>query len=177
MTFYDVFPGGKSVIDLEVTNISNSFPFNPSANGLLGAYGKINVKSGTSVDLKFKFVDRLTGQAWKARPFYMSFSDLDRSKTTEENITFTGITTYALSSDTLIDVHLSGSEDRTTFSAGAFGNGIDNPTNPLSLTPEQEQTTVTVLYPSISTFVVSISLGSGRRGRNILFTGASSVAC
>jgi len=170
-------------IDLKVTVHDSEYtPKDASVNGLHYAYGIINVMSGTTVNLRFSLVDRETNKAVALNhPFLFSFFDLDTGGELGpvETISASGFRSYNVTADTEINV--------TTLTHGAsftgtkFGNGLDNPMHPLSLTTGQMNRAVTLSFPGgVSEFHATLNAtkGTGARGaRNYMFSGPSTIVC
>lgn len=189
--FHNVFPfsgDNRPEIDLRVSVHGTYEPANVSWNGQHGNYGSINVADNTQVDLRFEFYVAANGTSTQGRqrtklnaPFFFSVLDFDTQDNGEgtESIAVAGIDSYSLTNTSSIAV----SEDqsgRTIFTATQYGTESDNPINPLNLTREQLDKSVTILYPSKTDgFEVTMKVRGGIDGigRNFLFSGWTEVVC
>jgi len=161
-------------VDLRITVDSGSYDTNrPDLNGVNTYYGVVSVSSGTSVDLKFNFVDPETGEPAALKKFFFSWFDLDEGKDekSKETVTLTsGFSEYFL---------VPGSEvvedQGPSFTSSTYGEGVDNPRDPMNLTPQQASRTFAVMYEDTSEFKVRLTVGAGFASRNFLFTGMSQL--
>jgi hypothetical protein len=172
------------VYDLRVTVFGDSYtPNNAKNNGENGHYGQINVACGTSVNLKFQFIDQKTGEPAALERFMISFFDMDQGRFgggEEHIILWPGYASTLLSTVTEVqktDVPCpQGVGTCEKFSSSTGGVGADNPKDPLVLTEQQAARTFAVYYEGVSEFMVTLTAGAGKGGRNFLFTGMSEVA-
>jgi len=67
---------GRS-LDLIISTDGHYFPADPQLTGTQGNFGNINVRSGTSTDLNFEFVDSATGQPVVVDDLLLKFFDVD----------------------------------------------------------------------------------------------------
>ena len=169
-------------IDLVVTALGTYTPQKVQANSVKGSFAQVNVKSGTSVDLRFSFVNQQTGAAVVMESVYVTFFDLDLAES--EVLTVSGFERYLMRSDageivagsgstSAIEVVASG--DGVRFIAKETGNAGDNPKDPLQLTALQQRRSVSLLFLSKSSFDARFEVLSGPGGRSVLFGGTSSL--
>jgi hypothetical protein len=166
---------GGGLIDLEVTNTS-AYAGNTSKNGINGMFGEINVKRGTFVDLKFKFIK--DGKPLQIPKVDMSFWDLDQGKAggAAEKIVVGPLTEYYVSPHTL--VRASSLDDQTLmFESTVKGVHDDNPSSFDTLTETQVnkgvEVGVTMESEMMVKFVVTPTNKGKKPGRSFLFAGAS----
>jgi hypothetical protein len=181
--FKNVLSGSGQNVDLLVNAKSEYTALNVKGNGKVNSFGRVNVATGTSVDLSFSFQDGDTQEPVLMKPFTMSFVDLDEQKdegAAREWITIMDEHEYILTSTTVVGVSADGGA--TSFHSTAFGRGSDNPRGAMELTQAQKDKTVQVVFPSLSTFSVSFAVGdtpgpNSGNARNILFAGQTNVWC
>ena len=65
--------------DLLVSALSTYTPRSPSANGLSGRFGSINLDAGSSVILQFAFVDSENNEPAVVEQAYLSIFDIDHN--------------------------------------------------------------------------------------------------
>lgn len=196
--YHNVFPfsnKNQPRVDLRVSVRGSYEPANTSWNGQHGNYGSVNVADNTQVDLKFEFflgVNSTNGtdvsstaerrQRMKLRaPFYFSILDFDTQENGEgiESVAASGIDSYSVTNTSTI-VASKDNIDRTVFTATEYGIEPDNPMNPLNLTREQLDKSVTLLYPAKTesfTLTMKVQDGYDNIGRNFLFSGWTEVVC
>lgn len=170
------------VVDLVVTSIGPYTAAKVKANGVKGSLVNLNVKVGSAVDLRFKFVDPVSGKKVKLEHFYFSFFDIDQGKKTREVLTVKGYRRYLMRNDD--DEIVSGSGSTSAVEVGTGGNfsskqggvGSDNPRDPKILTTLQQRRSVTFLFRNKNSFDVRFEVvGTGNTGRNMLFGSTSSL--
>jgi len=177
--FVNVFPAYSKVIDLEVSTTSKYYPHNTSANGRIGAMGRLNLKTGSYADITFHFRDHHTNEPTDAPRFLFSIMDMDvKGQRTVDlagvSVQMSGHEFHRVSEDTMIDMDSNG----TLFTSMGMGDYQgDFVFNPLSMGAEQKNQAVTFGMPSLSTFKMSLTVGSGLDGRNVYFGGASNLFC
>jgi len=110
----------------------------------------------------------------------MSFADFDTGPEGNgtESITLAteSFTSYNITANSEIEVTDSG-KGGTTFTATEWGRGADNPVHVLALNELQRNRAVTFLFPPVSEIKITLDVGKGGGGRNIAFSGASSLVC
>lgn len=188
--FHNVFPfsgDNHPDIDLRVRVSGIYEPANVSLNGQHGNYGSINVADNTQVDLTFEFFVAPNGTSTGRQrtrltsPFYFSVLDFDMQDNGggTESIAVTGFDSYSMTNTSSIAVSKDHS-DRTVFTATQYGTESDNPRDPLNLTREQLDKSVTILYPAKTdgfSITMKVRGGFDGLGRNFLFSGWTEVVC
>jgi hypothetical protein len=181
--FKNILAGSGKNVDLLVNAMSEYTALNVKGNGKVNSFGRVNVATGTDVDLSFSFQDGDTGEPILMNPFTMSFVDLDEQKdagAARESITINDEHEYILTNTTVVGVHTDGGA--TVFSSTQYGKGSDNPKGAMALTQVQKDKTVQVVFPRISTFSAKLSVGdtpgpNSGNARNILFAGQTNMWC
>jgi hypothetical protein len=187
LVYGDVTPSGndEQVIDLQIRVSQGDYmALNPRMNGMLGSYGIINVAANTTVDLTFRFIDRITGIAVPLQhPFIFSFFDLDTNgiNDTAESISVSGFHMYNLTNGSEVNVAMA-SHNAAVFKGTALGNRADNPTHPLGLTKAQMHRTFSLEFrTNTSEFNVTLHTDTNSTGpmaaRNFMFAGPSTIVC
>jgi len=182
LMFRSVCPGitGVPNTSLVIKNTSEYTPAKAEKTGYWSewAYANINIRHGTSVDLVVEFQDDDENPI-TLKSVYFTIFDLDHSsyEGSQEVFSIDGFTNYTLSSDTLIDVKQHGpftAEFGSTIEAGAE----NNPNDPMNLTKQQEQLSVSFLFTNVSWFKMRLEVRGMKHtsGRNFLFKGLSSVS-
>jgi len=190
-----VFGNVKPGVNLAVTATSPYSPNSVNAQGgilrndIKNGFGAINLASGSSVDLKFQFQDAATGAPKIMESFLFTFFDADHGMAHEsrEAITVTGFSSFKYSEETALDITDTATDDAAlaagagvaTFTSTMRGGNVDNPTNPLALNELQERRTVVLMFENKADFTVSAGESgyANPQGRNIFFSGTSSVVC
>lgn len=173
MLLGNVFAGSAHTVDLEITSASPYYPYNASMNGMNGEFLSLNVRSGTTVDFRFKFIDRLLNRPFKADPFIFSVFDLDQQLDggAQESVTVQDYLWYRLGGVTTVV------REGDEFTGTAHGTMWDNPSNALSLADNHTQRSISFLVDSTTEFGVHLRVSAGWTGRNFLFAGQSVVTC
>merc|ERR1719174_1744381 len=104
-----------------------------------------------------------------------------------EAMTVAGFSSFKYSDDTALDITetaidnaaLSNGAGVATFTSTMRGGKVDNPTNPLALNDLQERRTVVLMFENKAEFTVSAGESgyANPQGRNIFFSGSSSMIC
>lgn len=168
-------------VDLIVTASSEYTPNSALKNGLHGGhFGMINLAVNAAVDLNFRFVDR-NGSPVTLDPFFFTLYDLDQGMAHEarESITARGFSEYRVAEETELRIEVLG-DDAATFTSSLRGGKVDNPTHPMSLTNAEKERTVVLKFPETSEFSLSFSetdYADEDQGRNLIFSGPSSMVC
>lgn len=170
-------------VDLVVTSSADT-PYVPNSalkNGLHGGlFGIINQKVNNAVDLTFRFVDRQGGPV-TMDPFFFTIYDIDQGMdhSSRESFTVRGFSEYRVAEETELRIEVLG-DDSATFTSSLRGGKVDNPTHPMSLTNAEKERTVVVKFPETSEFSLTFSevaYADEDQGRNLLFSGPSSMVC
>jgi len=167
---------GKAV-DLVLTTDGTFTSSKPSVNGNAGAFGRLNVKCGTSVTVSMKVVDAETGNPVVLDAVALTWYDLDEGKKSKGRATVTtcGSTAAIVSENTELTVEREG--DCSSATSSVAGTGKDNPTSPHNLDSLQISRSVTLPFKQVSEMSSTLSLAKGFKGRNFLFAIEPSVAC
>ena len=149
-----VFGNVKSGVNLAISATSPYTPNTVNAQGgilrndIKNGFGAVNLASGSSVDLKFQFMDAATGQPKVLESFLFTFFDADHGMAHEsrEALTVTGFSSFLYSEETALDIAetsvdnaaLSAGAGVATFTSTMRGGKVDNPTNPLALSEDRK---------------------------------------
>jgi hypothetical protein len=164
-------------VDLVLTTDGTFTPSKPSRNGKTGAFGRLNVKCGTSVSVKMRVVDSESGDPVTLERVALTWYDLDEGKRGKgrASVTTCGSTGAIVSTNTELTVVRSGACSTATSSVA--GTGKDNPTSPQQLDHLQISRALTLPFVGVSEWTSTLSLDPGHKGRNFLFAIEPSVAC
>jgi len=190
MRFANVTHTGVSDVDLMVSNVSAYNAWHANANDLEGSancWGKINLKCGETVSLKFSFVSP-EGVPASLEDFFFTVADIDAGThgRCKESIEVSGFEDYRLSPTTNIDV--TESLGAYTFVATTAGDKENNPASPV-LTQDQQDNSIVFSFERIQTFTIIFHTDTdlptdhshdpsviGYAGRNFLFAGGNLLA-
>mmetsp|Transcript_49275 Transcript_49275/g.107215 ORF Transcript_49275/g.107215 Transcript_49275/m.107215 type:complete len:1143 (-) Transcript_49275:96-3524(-) len=164
-------------VDLVVENVSEYIPFSTEGNGQRGEFGIINVASGSSVTLRFTFWNRAARRPEVVDDFVIGVLDLDInafSGMDQETIIGSGFEYAMVSPGTTLDISQV-PDGRYAFAATHKGREDDNPESITDLTPEEVSTSVGLIYYNVSSFLITFLVGEGKRGRNFMFAGKTSL--
>jgi len=176
MRFGHVCGSSNKHIDLIVTATSPYKPYLKVQNGNIGSFGRISLKSGTGVGLKFSFVksgttDPAMVQSVIFSTYLPAHGHLARGTTNteaesmlqQERVTVKGFKEYRVSSDSELARRDQG--DEATFSSSMFGRADDSARDVVSLSITQRRRTVSFKFEEVSEFAATLSLDhSTRRG-------------
>lgn len=168
-------------VDLVVTAATPYEPNSALKNGLHGGlFGIINQKVNNAVDLNFRFVDR-QGVPVTLDPFFFTLYDIDQGMdhASRESVTARGFSEYRVAEETELRIQVLG-DDAATFTSSLRGGKVDNPTHPMALTNAEKERTVVLKFPETSEFTLTFSeaaYADEDQGRNLLFSGPSSMVC
>jgi len=168
-------------VDLVVTAATPYEPNSALKNGLRGGlFGIINQKVNNAVDLNFRFVDRQVSPV-TMDPFFFTLYDIDQGMdhSSRESVTVRGFSEYRVGEETELRIEVMG-DDSATFTSSLRGGKVDNPTHPMALTNAEKERTVVLKFPETSEFSLSFSeadYADADQGRNLLFSGPSSMVC
>jgi len=168
-------------IDMVVT-AGNTYEAESSAiSGMNDKFGIINMKSGTTTNFTFSFVEAHTDKVVTLDSLRWSVVDFDcnskNCQVSNTRKTFRGFSSYELGKDAKMTTSpVSGG---VAITATEPGDGTDNPTDPDNLTPVQERRRVTFECAGVSIFTVMYELlGTEKNGyRNFFFCAESRVKC
>lgn len=168
-------------VDLVVTAATPYEPNSALKNGLLGGlFGVINQKVNNAVDLNFRFVDR-NGSPVTMDPFFFTLFDIDQGMdhASRESVTVRGFSEYRVAEETELRIEVLG-DDSATFMSSLRGGKVDNPTHPMALTNAEKERTIVLKFPETSEFSISFAeadYADEDQGRNLIFSGPSSMVC
>ena len=161
-------------IDLEVSNASQYVNRNPYYNGITaGAFGEINLAGGSSVRLRFDFVDSEFGEPVVLDQVYFSVYDLDEGYdgASRETISVSGFDSYVYPTDAALDIAFNTSLESVRVTSLEQGSSADNPTSPTVLTDVQRRRTIQFSFVEIASFELEFGLSSSFWGRGLIFSG------
>jgi hypothetical protein len=165
-------------LDMTVTNLTRYFPANTANNGLNGQFAQVNIGGGTTTRFRFTFLKHGTDEPYEMDWAYLSIFDLDHGKKADkykETIELRGFVTHYLTETSELEVTHHG-EKWYTYGSTTWGTGKDNPSDPMHMTQQQMDRSVTILYHSISSFDAKFGAGNPKQdGRNFLFSGKSAL--
>mmetsp|Transcript_8955 Transcript_8955/g.16119 ORF Transcript_8955/g.16119 Transcript_8955/m.16119 type:complete len:430 (+) Transcript_8955:56-1345(+) len=177
-------------VDLVVQSMSTYQPGVAEGNGVFGEFGRINVKEGSSVDLKFSFVDGKSGQPVVLPAFYLSIFDIDQSERGDQTESVTvdvgGMDQYV--TDSMSEVLVApGAQGKVVFTSTRHGAPCDDPKDPWEFSEvkcdgsrvDQRLRAVTMHFSNVATVSLSPSVsctGEECFGyRSLIFAGSSGL--
>ena len=179
--FSDIATVNEQAIDLLITNITTYTPKNTAVNGRATCFGIINLRSGSDVTLKFRFVKSGTLDLMEDHDFLYSVYDVDGYNKAEvkEKVTFvSAVDGFWLMPNTELEV-FGVAGQALTFQSTENGNAKDNPQYPNGLSKLEESRTFTVQMKGRSEFDVTFAApapaGVSSGGRNFMFAGKSDL--
>lgn len=147
--------------------VTASTPYTPGwtqmngmSQGLVGKYGQITIKPGTSVRLKIQTFDLETRELVHMPSAAFTFFDLDMAPGGEQRefLTVGGFDRVETTPTTEVR-RQENLDNTTTFEASTVGSFDDNPVDPLLLTQQQKNRAVTVIFSNVNE--VEVILGAG----------------
>lgn len=176
--YSEVLPG----VDLIVKADGAYRPNKAELNGVWRRrYGRLNLASGISTDLLFRFVEAEGQAPVKVDNFMFTVFDMDQGTRCQTRLTMnaSSYNSYHVSDNTEMIVKTDtggvGWQASTSFSSSVAGSRKDNPLWPDRLTDLQKGRAVTLYYESVKFFSLKFSITPGKGGRNLLFSGGSSL--
>lgn len=184
-----VLPESGKDVDMVVTALSTYFG-NSMATRTEGDSAAINVNAGSNVTLKFSFVEHEKSEPVKINPFYFTVSNLglqeDLAGGSKSFHAKGGFVDYFVSGDPASNItvtetteHLIDEDIVTTFfvsnHVGAAGD--KHPSMVSDLSPKAIANSVTLQYPALSEFQLTLQVAEGVGNRDFFFGGASSLVC
>jgi len=182
MRFSDVIKEGKVSLDLVISNTSEYHSKRPKQNGIGNAAGmvQVNVDGNTDVMLHMEFVKSGTDEPYVVGGFLLSIFDFDQSKKNKgvESVTTASFSKMWLADESEVDV-IDNGKGSFTFQSVAedIPGGTNNPTDVMELTKLQKKLAVGLRYDGHSSINMKFAVHRGKYGRNIFFSGASSMQC
>jgi hypothetical protein len=165
-------------LDMVVTNLTSYEPANNENNGLNGQFAQINIGGGTSTKFRFNFVKHGTDEPVKMDWAYMSIYDLDHGKVKskyKETVEIKGFVTHYLTETSELELTQHG-DKWYTYASTTWGTGADNPSDPMTLSQQQKDRSVTILFHDVSSFDAKFAAAKPKnQGRNFLFSGKSAL--
>lgn len=179
IVYADVFPNSGQEVDLEVIAQDRYFKPTEPRNGVDGPFGCVSMAPGTDLTLTFRFVEPGTHALASVSPFLFSIFNLTLpDEDTQKMVNVSDARRYYVSRSTKLrqEHHLG----KLYFTSDADENEWrlhGSPTHPLALGLTQQNHSISFVMPAVSEFTVSGFVSAGWSGHNILFAGASSIAC
>ena len=154
-------------VDLIVTPLTQYFSTDPNRNGLSNGFGVINVKTGSTLEVDFTFVDAVTSEPVVMPLFEFTFYEIDMSPPEfTETLHVRGFTHFTLTRSTSLSAshsHLGGGRTKFTPTMGVLPGGSfaapvggagrrlqsgpgTTPSNPKLLTKEERMRAVMFLF-------------------------------
>jgi uncharacterized protein YegL len=163
-------------LDLEVT-ASGYEARNPARNGFSGQFGQINIRTCTQATFTFTFKDS-GGSPVEMEEFEVTFFDIDRGQPNDkiETLSVSDYSEMVTSGAPLYTATEDGGS--ATVAATLRGVGADNPSDPMTLTPEQIRRSVAFKFVDKSSFQVQYEVtcnNQANSGRNFMFAFHSSL--
>lgn len=166
------------MLDLIVTNLTHYRAANVANNGLNGQFAQVNILGGSNAQLRFTFVKSGSDTPYVMDWNYISIFDLDHGKKKEsyrETMEVKGFVTHYLTETSELEVIQHGNK-WYTYGSTTAGTGKDNPSNPMNMTQQQMDRSVTLLFHQTSSFDAKFASAKPKKeGRNFLFSGKSAM--
>mmetsp|Transcript_11079 Transcript_11079/g.20146 ORF Transcript_11079/g.20146 Transcript_11079/m.20146 type:complete len:594 (+) Transcript_11079:79-1860(+) len=147
-------------------------------NGLFGGLARIAMQAGSSAELTFKFVDAATGEEMSLPSFQLTILGIQQNRLGEaqKSVSANGFSEYFLKDETGLQVRAAPSGGQIFTSEDRDDSGKE-PIDPLDLTPDQMQHSVTFLYKSKSKISMTFSVGESElAGAGFLIAGRSTIS-
>jgi len=146
-------------------------PEEVSENGVDLGLGQVNLRSGTEVNLRFRFLDGLTGQSVRVDSFLLSFFDMKTSSGLDGRMQVTagGVQKYFLSANSMLGVAMP--------DYGAFEIQPRKGGTLTSARAQDESRMVSFLFPASTDAALTLSVTQGGAGHTFMFSGASPLTC
>mmetsp|Transcript_48785 Transcript_48785/g.115953 ORF Transcript_48785/g.115953 Transcript_48785/m.115953 type:complete len:589 (-) Transcript_48785:140-1906(-) len=175
---------GKGVIhnyDLVITNTTAYYPKDPSKNGLIEGvrdFFRINTRGKSTTRFQARFVDRATGKKVELDEFFITWYDIDKTKTSlHEKLLVKDYARYTLTDSTKLFANMkdAGPGWKMFSTKENFkGTGVDF--DPEALTRKQFDVSVLLRYTKFSKFDFKLkTTGSKTVGRNYMFSGTTKL--
>jgi len=151
----------------------------PEKNGNSAAgFGKFTMKTKSSTNFKFSFVDSGTNDPVGVKDLALTFYDLDQAKKTQQQETITACGAEEVYTTTDTELAHDSSGVCHGFTSTVRGTGKDNPQNPAELTKMQAARSVTFEFHSRASISFTAEItGKGKTPRPIIFSFEPQVAC
>lgn len=183
--YNDVLPESALNIDLVVTAMTDYFG-DSQKNTVHGDFAAINVNAGSNATLKFAFVDRVTGNPVVVPPFYFTVANLGRF---DDELRPGGIKSFSacnfVTSDIAAETNISTVVDDESGCTSFTSNFLGKLSVAAQLPPERSlamgatsmANSVSLLYPSVSEFTLTLMVDEGLDDRTFMFSGSSNLVC
>jgi len=168
------------ILDLIIKSTGGGYKSkNPAANGKSksGAFGVINLKAKSSVDLEFSWVDSTTGASVSLEQVAISFYDIDEGKKGKSRTTLTACDADNAIVTTNTELTLNSVANCYAVSSSTHGTAADNPTSPNTLTAVQAARSATFVFSGAEKASIKYEIGKGFGARNVFFLVEPTVAC
>lgn len=173
---------GKS-FDLLITTAGRYTSNWAGWNNVYGLFGYITMNNNTAMDLKFTIVETNTTTEFPLPKWYFTFFDLDTANDQgdqqggKEVLHVGGADQHLLGPNTELEISQN-EKGQTRFAATTFGTSQDNPTNPMTMTTQQQNRAVTFMFKDKASFEMTYESSPGglSRGREVYFAGKSQLA-
>jgi hypothetical protein len=166
------------MLDLKITNLSQYKPYNTSQNRLNGEFAQLNIGGGTETKFRFTFLKAGTDEPYVMDWNLFTIFDLDHGKKNEkyqESVEVKGFATHYLTETS--ELHLTAHGEKWyTYASSTWGTGNDNPTDPMALTQQQKDRSVSLLFHDKAHYDANFAAAKPKNGgRNFMFAGKSGV--
>merc|ERR1719401_696723 len=154
-------------------------------------FGQINSKPNRASTIVYEIQDHATGQPVTLPAFVVSVFDIDQGKEVTETYVVKGWESAVFVENPVMDISTDGTQEACTpgesclvAASTTLGKGCNNPTSPLNLgVPEDCDDEIDVVrrsfqvtFENTSTFEITMDIGSGGSGRNMLWGFISQVS-
>jgi len=166
-------------LDVVLTALGEYKTPKPEKNGNSPAgFGKFTMKTKSSTNFKFQFVDSETGEPVGVKDLALTFYDLDQAKKTQQQETITACGAEEVYTTTDTELAHDASGLCHSFTSTVRGTGKDNPQRPDDLTKTQAARSVTFEFHSRASISFTAEItGKGKTPRPVLFSFEPQVAC
>jgi len=168
------------VLDLIIKSTGTGYKAKkPSANGKskTGAFGVINLKAKSEVDLEFSWVDSDTGASVVLDQVSITFYDIDEGKKGKSRTTLTACGADNAIVTTNTELTLNTVASCYAVSSSTHGTAADNPSSPSTLTAVQAARSATFVFSGVDKASIKYAIGKGFGARNVFFLVEPTVAC
>lgn len=181
--FANVFAESGMHVDMIVTATSSYVGTPVGKNALMADFMVINVNGGSSVKLRFSFVDRVTGDAVAVPAFLFTIAGMDMQDDGggKQIVTLgshTDVYTWPGGSKVIVDDR---THWNTTFTSMVAATADTKPQDTLvrarNMSPKHLEKAITVRMPHSSHFELSLTVKPGWGSRDFFFSGASNMVC
>jgi len=173
LLFPDVTEVKGESVDLQI--VAPGFQsFKAEKNGATNGIGNINVLSGTSTEVVFKFINKNEEEV-DVEGLAVTFLDLDEGKRGRSRTTVSSCE----ATDLNVGSELKKSEEDSCLSTSSAkkGNAANNPQSLDGLTEDHKSRAATFMFSGGSTFKFQIGLSAGPKGRNVNFVLSPVLGC